>query len=213
MANLAFAFNTDQLEAGCDEAGRGCLAGPVAAAAVILPESADFLQMLDDSKQLSPMKREELAKAIKAETRAYGISTVNNHEIDQLNILQASVKAMNEAIGLLDEWPDALLIDGHYFHTPYAISYTCIKKGDAHYKAIAAASILAKCHRDNLMASYHEQFPAYGWASNKGYPTPDHLKALEEYGPTPLHRYSFKSVQPELFNNSQVAKKPNHSYE
>lgn len=199
---LSHAYNPTLLEAGCDEAGRGCLAGPVVAAAVILPANGSFLEGLDDSKQLKQAKRENLAEAIRAESRGWAVWAVSNTEIDQLNILQASVKAMNRAVGELTEQPEHLLIDGHYFHTASGLPFTCVKKGDAIYKAIAAASILAKCHRDGLMAEYDKQYPAYGWARNKGYPTPEHLRALEAHGPTPLHRYSFQRVQPALFSRT-----------
>lgn len=197
---LAHAYEPTLVEAGCDEAGRGCLAGPVVAAAVILPADGSFLEALEDSKQLKQAKRENLAEAIRAESRSWAVGVVSNTEIDQLNILQASVKAMNRAVAELTERPEHLLIDGHYFHTASGLPFTCVKKGDALYKAIAAGSILAKCHRDALMAEYDEQYPAYGWARNKGYPTPEHLRALKAYGPTPLHRYSFQRVQPALFS-------------
>lgn len=156
--------------------------------------------MLNDSKQLKPERRAMLAEAIQKESRGWAIRAVDNTTIDQLNILQASVKAMNDAVLALPEQPEHLLIDGHYFHTETGIPYTCLKKGDATYKAIAAASILAKCYRDSQMLAYAEQYPHYGWAWNKGYPTPQHLQALAAHGPTPLHRYSFKWVQPALFS-------------
>ncbi len=200
MANLAQCLHPGRLEAGCDEAGRGCLAGPVAAAAVILPEKADFLAALNDSKQLTPEKRAALAAAIENESKAWAVRMVDNQTIDQVNILQASVKAMNEALGELSLKPEYLLVDGNYFHTTHEVSYQCVKKGDATYKSIAAASILAKHHRDQLMLRYHHQYPAYDWASNKGYATAKHLEALRLYGPSRLHRYSFKRVQPVLIN-------------
>ena len=200
LAVLADALKPGRLEAGCDEAGRGCLAGPVAAAAVILPERADFLADLQDSKQLTPGQRATLASAIESESLACAVKMVDNRVIDQINILQAAVKAMNQAVDGLAVKPEALLVDGHYFHTNSGIDYYCIKRGDATYKAIAAASILAKHHRDALMATYHAQYPAYDWASNKGYAAPKHLEALRLKGPSPLHRYSFKRVQPDLLN-------------
>lgn len=200
MASLAHCLQPGRLEAGCDEAGRGCLAGPVAAAAVILPEKADFLGELDDSKQLTAEKRAALAVSIEKESEACAIKMVDNHTIDRMNILQASVKAMNEALRELSVKPDYLLVDGNYFHTSQEVPYQCVKKGDATYKSIAAASILAKHHRDQLMIRYHDQYPAYDWASNKGYATAKHLEALRWYGPSRLHRYSFKRVQPALIN-------------
>jgi ribonuclease HII len=200
VANLAECLQPGRWEAGCDEAGRGCLAGPVAAAAVILPDNADFLGELNDSKQLTPEKRASLATAIENESEAYAIKMVDNHTIDRINILQASVKAMNQALGALSLKPEYVLVDGNYFHTDRELPYQCVKKGDATYKSIAAASILAKHHRDQLMIHYHDQHPAYDWASNKGYATAKHLEALRWYGPSRLHRYSFKRVQPVLIN-------------
>lgn len=188
-------FQEDTIEAGCDEAGRGCLAGPVVAAAVIIAPEKRLIPSLNDSKQLTPDKREQLAYKIKANAIAYGIAVVDNTEIDKLNILQASVKAMNQAVSQLSTQPESLLIDGHYFHTQYDIPYHCIKKGDSLYASIAAASILAKVYRDQLMEAYHQEYPVYQWDSNKGYPTPPHRRAIEQYGSSPLHRKSFKLLK------------------
>lgn len=195
MDQLYAYLNPDKLEAGCDEAGRGCLAGPVVAAAVILAPEPGLIPSLNDSKQLTPEKRENLVDTIKSQSEAYAIATVTNDEIDKLNILQASVKAMNQAVGQLIKQPDLLLIDGHYFHTTSGLPYQCIKKGDAFYASIAAASVLAKVYRDQLMEAYHQQYPVYQWGRNKGYPTPSHRKAIEDYGPCDLHRKSFKLVK------------------
>lgn len=185
-------YNKGMLEAGLDEAGRGCLAGPVVAAAVILPDREDEIPGINDSKQLTKERRESMVAAIQSQARSWAIGVIENTEIDRINILQASVKAMNQAVQQLTVTPDFLLVDGHYFHTQSGLPYQCIKKGDATYAAIAAASILAKVYRDQLMEAYHEDYPQYQWLTNKGYPTPPHRKAIEEHGPSPLHRQSFK---------------------
>jgi len=182
-------------EAGCDEAGRGCLAGPVVAAAVILSPAKRLLPSLNDSKALSRDKRESLVEKIQDKADAWAIATVDNQTIDQINILQASVEAMNSAIRQLSLQPDSLLIDGHYFHTQTGIPFNCIKKGDSLYASIAAASVLAKVYRDQLMEQYHQQYPVYQWHSNKGYPTPPHRQAIMHSGISPLHRASFNLVK------------------
>jgi Ribonuclease HII len=177
-------------EAGCDEAGRGCLAGPVVAGAVILKKGSDF-PALDDSKKLSEKKRDALRSIIINEALAYGIGIVSPAEIDEINILNASFLAMHRALDQLSVRPEFLLIDGNRF-TPYQdIKHQCIISGDAKYQSIAAASILAKTTRDALMQDYDQQFPMYNWKKNKGYPTPEHKNAIALYGPTALHRMTF----------------------
>lgn len=186
---------TNLIEAGCDEAGRGCLAGPVFAAAVVLPD--DFHNdLLNDSKQLTERQRYALREVIEREAVAWAVAKVNNEEIDQMNILRASMHAMNLAVKQIiasgKAKPEMLLIDGNRFYNETDIPYTCIVKGDATYLHIAAASILAKTYRDDFMLEAHKQYPHYGWDSNKGYPTAKHYQGLEEFGPTPLHRKSFR---------------------
>lgn len=178
------------IEAGCDEAGRGSLVGSVYAAAVILPQ--DYTNpRLNDSKQLTPRQRERLRMEIEHDALAWAIGIATAEEIDAINILRASHLAMHRAIRQLIPQPQALLIDGNRF-TPYpGIPHTCIVKGDGKYLAIAAASILAKTHRDERMHQLHEQYPQYGWDRNAGYPTPQHREAIRRYGPTPLHRKTF----------------------
>lgn len=177
-------------EAGCDEAGRGPLAGPVVAAAVILPPDYSN-SLLNDSKQLTERRRELLRTEIEREAVAWAIAVVEPEEIDRLNILHASTHAMCLAVKQLNQKPEFLLIDGNRFHNETDIPYQCIVKGDAKYMSIAAASILAKTERDHIMVSLHQKYPLYGWDRNKGYPTADHFNAIEQYGPTPLHRRSF----------------------
>ena len=184
------------IEAGCDEAGRGCLAGPVVAAAVILPENFSN-DILNDSKKLSEKKRELLFPIVKSESLAYGIGVVDPKEIDEINILNASFLAMHRAIDQLSIRPELLLIDGNRF-TPYQkVKHNCIIKGDGKYLSIAAASILAKVHRDHLMSEYDKEFPEYQWKKNKGYPTKAHRLAIKENGESVLHRKSFKLLADE----------------
>lgn len=188
-----------RLEAGCDEAGRGCLAGPVVAAAVILPPDYQNT-LLNDSKQLTARQRDQLRLEIEREALAWNVAIVSPEEIDRLNILHASTHAMCLAVKALALQPEHLLIDGNRFYNETDISYTCIVKGDAQYMPIAAASILAKTHRDQLMAELHQEYPLYGWDSNKGYPTAAHYQAIQQHGPTPYHRRSFTLYkQPTLF--------------
>lgn len=191
------------IEAGCDEAGRGCLAGPVVAAAVILPENFRHAR-LNDSKQLKPDIRQALASEIKSAALSWAIGTCDHHEIDQINILNASFLAMHKAIGALTITPQSLLIDGNRFNPYKEIPHTCIIKGDSQYLSIAAASILAKTYRDELMAELAKLYPAYGWQTNFGYPTPMHRAAIAKFGPTPYHRMSFQLLprQLELFKSS-----------
>ncbi len=181
----------DGLEAGCDEAGRGSLAGPVVAAAVILPKSFS-LPLLNDSKKLNARIREELAPVIKSKAVSWAVAFIDNHEIDRINILNASIKAMHQAIGQLSETPDRLLIDGNRFKPYKKIPFHCIVGGDGLYASIAAASVLAKTERDVFMRQISKDFPSYQWARNKGYPTPAHRKAIIHEGPTPYHRKSFR---------------------
>ncbi len=179
------------MECGCDEAGRGCLAGPVVAAAVILPERFAH-PLLNDSKQLTESQRELLRPIIEAEALSWGIGVCSPEEIDQLNILQASITAMHRAIDQLVLSPELLLIDGNRFRPYPEIPHECIVKGDATYRSIAAASILAKTERDRMMLELAQQYPGYGFAEHKGYPTPQHRAALVELGPSPVHRLSFR---------------------
>lgn len=180
-------------EAGCDEAGRGCLAGPVVAAAVVLPHTFSH-PLLNDSKQLSPHQRALLAPIIRQEAIAWAIASCSPKEIDQYNILWASVLAMHRAVAQLSTMPGLLLIDGNRFKPYPFIPHLCIVKGDSLYASIAAASVLAKTHRDELMEQLALQHPQYGWQQNMGYPTREHKKALLINGPTPWHRQSFRGV-------------------
>ena len=178
------------LEAGLDEAGRGCFAGPVCAAAVILPEGFEN-DMLNDSKQLTEQQRNELRVIIEREALAWAVAMVDNLEIDEINILNASFLAMHHAIDKLSTYPDLLLVDGNRFKPYKDIPHHCIVKGDGIYLSIAAASVLAKTQRDEYMELIHHEYPQYKWASNKGYPTRDHKDAINQYGITPYHRKSF----------------------
>lgn len=184
-------YTTDLIECGCDEAGRGSLAGAVFAAAVVLPK--DYSNpALNDSKQLTAAKRDALREEIEHEAVAWAVAKVDAEEIDRINILRAAIHAMNVAVEQLSVRPELLLIDGNRFHSENLIPYYTIVKGDAKYMSIAAASILAKTHRDEYMLGLHNQYPNYGWDRNKGYPTAEHYAALAQYGATPLHRTSFK---------------------
>jgi len=185
-------------EAGVDEAGRGCLAGPVVAAAVILPKHFD-LPGLNDSKKLSPKKRSQLRLQIEEQTLAWAIGICDNEEIDRLNILRATYRAMHRAIKKLSIRPALLLIDGKYFQLYPQIPHQCIIKGDGKYASIAAASILAKTFRDRYMKNLHQQYPVYQWDKNKGYPTAKHREAIRRYGISPYHRRSFR-----LLNDQKV---------
>ncbi len=185
------------VEAGCDEAGRGCLAGPVVAAAVILPPRIR-LPGLDDSKKLSESAREELRPLIEERALAWAVAAVEPAEIDAVNILRASFLAMHRAIDALKQRPAHLLIDGNRFIAYPGITHSCHIKGDGRFRSIAAASVLAKTHRDALMRALHEAHPAYGWAINKGYPTLDHRAAIARFGPTPHHRRSFRLLKEQL---------------
>lgn len=179
------------VEAGCDEAGRGCLAGPVVAAAVVLPENFDH-PLLNDSKQLSEKQRDLLRPVIESEALAWAVGIVDNNEIDQINILNASFLAMHRAVDQLKISPQHLLIDGNRFKKYKNIEHLCVVKGDGKYMSIAAASVLAKTYRDGLMQQLHNECPNYAWNKNKGYPTKDHRKAIAIWGETQYHRKSFK---------------------
>ena len=190
-------FQESQIEAGCDEAGRGCLAGPVFAAAVILPAGFEN-QLLNDSKQLTEKQRYQLRPVIEEQALAWAVVAVDNHEIDEVNILNASFLAMNRAVAQLKIKPEHLLIDGNRFRTQGDIPYTCMVKGDGRFYSIAAASVLAKTYRDDFMLSIHREFPNYDWDKNKGYPTKKHRAAIREHGPTKYHRMSFRLLDEQL---------------
>jgi ribonuclease HII len=184
-------YNQNLIEAGCDEAGRGCLAGPVFAAAVILPK--DFSHpLLNDSKQLSEKDRYELRPVIEKEAICFAVASLNNKQIDKINILNASFKSMHLAIKQLPVQPELLLIDGNRFKKYKKIPHQCIIQGDGIYASIAAASILAKTYRDDHMIALHKKFPKYKWKQNKGYATREHQEALDQYGPCRYHRQSFR---------------------
>ena len=192
---LPNSFQCELREAGCDEAGRGCLAGSVFAAAVILPP--DFHHpWLNDSKQMTERRRNELRSIIEHEALAWSVMEVSAERIDKINILNASIEGMNLAIKDLSLAPEFLVIDGNRFHTDLDIPYRTIVKGDGTYANIAAASVLAKTHRDEYMMQLDAEYPMYGWAKNKGYPTREHRLAIREHGLTPYHRLSF-NLSPE----------------
>lgn len=184
-------MHQDLIEAGCDEAGRGCLCGPVACAAVILPPSF-VCPGLDDSKKLSEKKREELRPIIEDNALAWAVAMVSPQEIDEINILNASIIGMHRALSMLKIIPHHILVDGNRFKPYHDIPHTTVVKGDAKYMSIAAASILAKTHRDRLMLELDNEFPGYGWKVNKGYPTKLHREAISRLGITPHHRKTFK---------------------
>ncbi len=187
---LGRTFQTDVPEAGCDEAGRGCLAGPVFAAAVILPDGFEH-PLLNDSKQMREADRELLRGVIEQEALAWAVARVEAERIDRINILNASIEAMNLAVEGLSMRPGLLLIDGNRFATPLGIPYRCVVGGDGKYADIAAASVLAKTHRDEYMRRLAAEFPEYGWERNKGYPTRAHRIAIMRHGLTPHHRLTF----------------------
>ena len=190
-----------RIEAGCDEAGRGCLAGPVTAAAVILPP--DFHNdLINDSKQLTERQRERLRPVIEREAVAWAVAMVSPQEIDRINILRASITAMHRALDQLAVRPEGILVDGNRFLPYHDIPHTTIVKGDGKMLSIAAASILAKTHRDELMRELDKEVPQYGWAGNKGYPTAQHRAAIAQYGASTWHRHTFQLLpQPTLFDN------------
>ncbi len=194
MSSLQSCFQAGQLEAGLDEAGRGCLAGPVVAAAVILPPDADH-PLLNDSKKLSGKHRMLLREWVMQHATAWAIASASPSEIDEINILQASFLAMHRAVAQLNIKPTLLLVDGNRFKPVAGISHHCIVGGDARFRSIAAASILAKTERDALMQTLHQDFPNYDWAQNKGYPTKAHRQAVAAWGLSPHHRRSFSMGQ------------------
>ena len=194
---LPSSFSSGILEAGCDEAGRGCLAGPVCAAAVILPEGFSH-PWLNDSKKLTQRRREQLRPIIEAEAVAWAVALVDHEEIDRINILNASILAMHRALDGLTVRPQAVIVDGNRFKPYGDIPWQTFVKGDGRFGNIAAASILAKTHRDELMMRLHEQYPVYGWDVNKGYPTAAHRAAIVAHGPSPCHRMSFRLIDRQL---------------
>lgn len=183
-------YNENLVEAGCDEAGRGCLAGSVYAAAVILPKDYHN-DLLNDSKQLTAKKRYMLREQIKRDAIAWAVGVVSPQEIDEMNILRASITAMHRAVDQLKVRPEALIIDGNRFYKYHDLPHTTIVKGDGKYLSIAAASILAKTYRDDYMAELHKEYPHYGWDRNAGYPTKEHREGIRLHGTTPYHRMSF----------------------
>lgn len=200
-------MHKDLTEAGCDEAGRGCLAGPVFAAAVILPSDLSVLtspqisnqgglSLLNDSKQLTEKQRYALREIIEREAVAWAVGVVSADEIDKINILRASILAMHRAVAQLRVRPQHLLVDGNRFSPFEDIPHTTVVKGDATYMSIAAASILAKTYRDDFMMKIHEEYPQYHWDRNKGYPAPAHREAIRKYGTTPYHRMTFQLLPP-----------------
>lgn len=194
---LETSFQRELVEAGCDEAGRGCLAGAVFAAAVILPP--DFRHpLLNDSKQMTERNRDRLREIIEREAVAWAVEAVSAERIDRINILHASFEGMTAAVERLDPQPQFLAIDGNRFYTHLDIPFRCIVKGDGKYADIAAASVLAKTHRDEYMRRLDAEYPAYGWAKNKGYPTRDHREAVARYGLTPYHRLTFNHTAGQL---------------
>lgn len=190
-------YSEYELEAGTDEAGRGCLSGPVVAAAVILPH--DFYhEQLNDSKQLTEKRRQELRPVIEKEALAYGVSFIYQEKIDQINILKASILAMHESLKRLKLSPEFIIVDGNRFTKFEEIPHATVVKGDSKYLSIAAASVLAKTYRDEYMENIHMEYPHYNWARNKGYPTREHRQALRKFGPSRHHRMSFTLLPEQL---------------
>ena len=194
---LELKYDYHSIEAGWDEAGRGCLAGPVFAAAVILPDNFSD-ELLNDSKQLSEKQRAGLRPVIEREALAWAVASVDNHEIDKINILNASILAMHRALDQLKVRPGHIIVDGNRFKKYRDIPHLCIVKGDGKYMSIAAASVLAKTHRDEYMENLHALFPVYNWKKNKGYPTQEHRKGIEQAGVTEFHRTSFTLLDSQL---------------
>ncbi len=190
-------YTAGVVEAGCDEAGRGCLAGPVYAAAVILPPGFTN-PLLDDSKKLSSKTRDVLREVVEREALSFAIGVADVEEIDRINILNASILAMHRAVEKLKLNPGCLLVDGNRFKPCRDIPHLCIVRGDGIYASIAAASILAKTHRDGYMQTLHNHYPSYGWDRNKGYPTREHRLAIYESGPTEHHRRTFRLLDPQM---------------
>lgn len=197
MLMLLNSYSNLKFECGTDEAGRGCLAGPVTAAALILPE--DFLnELLNDSKQLSEKNRDFLRPIIEENALCYSVTHIEPEIIDKINILNASIYAMQECIKKLNPIPNYIIVDGNRFKPVADIPHSCIIKGDSKYLSIAAASILAKTYRDDYMNQIHEEFPMYNWKQNKGYPTKEHREAIKKYGATKYHRMSFRLLPEQL---------------
>ena len=194
---LLQSMHPDMIEAGCDEAGRGCLAGPVFAAAVVLPPDFECDE-LNDSKQLSEKQRNRLRPLIEEQALSFAVAMCSNAEIDELNILWASVEAMHRALSKLVIMPQHILVDGNRFRNYEQIPHTCVVGGDAVYLSIAAASVLAKTYRDEYMTNLAREFPRYDWDCNKGYPTKAHREAIRKYGITPYHRKSFRLLERQL---------------
>ncbi len=190
-------YQKNTIEAGCDEAGRGCLAGPVFAAVVILPDSF-YHPLLNDSKQIDEKKRYFLRDIIETEALAWAVASCTSEEIDEMNILRASIFAMHRAIDKLRVAPEHLIVDGNHFYPYREIQYKTIIKGDAKFASIAAASVLAKTYRDDYMKNIHEEFPLYGWNTNMGYPTKKHREAIRNYGLSPHHRLSFRQYDKQM---------------
>lgn len=197
MPRLRSAYTSDLIEAGCDEVGRGCLAGPVVAAAVVLPKKYKH-KLLNDSKQLTHEERVALREDVKRDALAWAVAEVSNLEIDEINILNASFKAMHLALDQLQVRPQFLLIDGNRFKPYQDVPFECIVKGDASYLAIAAASVIAKTYRDELMQKLADLHPGYGWVTNVGYPTIEHRDGIKKLGITPFHRKSFTLLPSQL---------------
>lgn len=193
---LKLRFTDFTLECGTDEAGRGCLAGPVTAAAVILPDGFS-LDLLNDSKQLSEKTREKLKPILEEIAVSFSVTHIEPNKIDEINILNASILAMQESILKLNPTPNYIIVDGNRFKPVGSIPYSTIIKGDSKYMSIAAASVLAKTYRDAYMDKIHEEYPMYNWKQNKGYPTKEHRAAIKKYGPTKYHRMSFKLLEEE----------------
>lgn len=194
---LSLKFSDLLYETGTDEAGRGCLAGPVTAAAVILPE--DFrLELLNDSKQLTEKVREQLKPLIQEKALCYHVTNIYPDVIDEINILNASIRGMQDCIKMLNPAPEYIIVDGNRFKPVNNIPYSCIVKGDSKYMSIAAASVLAKTYRDDYMNTIHEEFPMYNWKKNKGYPTLEHREAIRKYGITKYHRKTFRLLPEQL---------------
>lgn len=194
---LTLNFSSFLLETGTDEAGRGCLAGPVTAAAVILPENFEN-KILNDSKQLSEKVREKLKPIIEEQAVSYAVTHLDPLVIDEINILNASIKAMQESILKLNPKPEYIIVDGNRFKPVLDIPHSCIVKGDTKFMSIAAASVLAKTYRDEYLNRIHEEFPMYNWKQNKGYPTQEHREAIRKYGVTKYHRMSFRLLPEQL---------------
>lgn len=210
-AGLKANFSKFILECGCDEAGRGCLAGPVVAAAVILPPDFECPQ-LNDSKQLTETEREQLRPLIEQQAVAWAVAKVDNIEIDQINILNASILAMHRAVDKLTVRPEFIIVDGNRFKPYPDIHHQTIVKGDSKYLSIAAASVLAKTHRDEIMQQLHAEFPNYDWNNNKAYPTPKHRNSIRQHGTTPYHRMTFdllgeKKAEKKRLQDMKTAKK------